>query len=191
MHATRDTSVIIFSKGLGGRVIAALCRYRKFEIVMNIIEKSFWLIAVIVTFVNAYILKSRSQDAIARNPELKEGYEKIFRGYLIYLNIPWVVMGIGILFGGVAGVFDYFNPRTGNPSVLAFHLSVVILWALGVYWIYFRGGAEFLVKHPGLMNIDIKSASALKLIFALMLLGGITALVVMWSGYFPQPHLER
>ena len=100
---------------------------------MPIIEKSFWLIAIVVTFLNAYLLRSRSQEAIARNPELKEGYEKIFRGYLIYPNIPWVVMGVGILFGGVSGVFDYFNPAAGNPFVLAFHISVVALWALSVY----------------------------------------------------------
>jgi hypothetical protein len=161
------------------------------EIVMDIIEKSFWLVAIIVTFINAYILKSRSQEAIARNPELKEGYEKIFRGYLIYLNIPWMVMGIGILFGGVSGVFDYFNPRAGNPFVLAFHISVVALWALSLYWIYFRGGAEFLVKHPGIMNTDIKSALALKLIFALMLLVGVLVLAFMWSGNFPHPKFVR
>jgi hypothetical protein len=158
---------------------------------MNIIEKSFWLIAIVVTSINAYILKSRSQEAIARNPQLKEGYDKIFRGYLIYLNIPWVVMGIGILSGRVSGVFNYFNPRAGNPFVLAFHLSLVILWVLSVYWIYFRGGAEFLVKHPGLMNIDPKSALSLKLIFALMLLGGIVAMILMWCEHFQQPSFGK
>lgn len=156
---------------------------------MPIIDKTFWLIAIGVTFANAYIIRSRAREAIARNPDLKEGYEKIFRGYLIYLNIPWVVMGIGILVGGVSSVFDYFNPRAGNPFVLVFHLSIIILWLLSIIWVYFRGGAEFLVAHPGVVNI--KSALVLKFLFALMLLGGVIALIAMWFGGAIPPRFER
>ncbi|MBD0395870.1 MAG: hypothetical protein ICV52_19030 [Microcoleus sp. C1-bin4] len=156
---------------------------------MLTVDKIFWLLAIGVTVVNAYIIKSRSREVITRHPELKEGYEKIFRGYLIYLNIPWIVMGIGILAGGVSDVFDYFYPRAGNPFVLAFHLSIIILWALSIYWIYFRGGAEFLVKHPGVVNI--KSVLGFKVLFALMLLGGMFGLILMWSGDFPRLNFGR
>jgi hypothetical protein len=161
----------------------------KVKVLMPIIDKIFWLLAIGITFANAYMIRSRSREAIARKPELKEGYEKIFRGYLIYLNIPWIVMGIGILVGGASSVSDYFNPRAGNPFVLAFHLSVVVLWLLSIVWIYFRGGAEFLVAHPGVVNI--KSALALKFLFALMLLGGVFALIIMWSEGHQLPRFER
>jgi hypothetical protein len=100
---------------------------------MPIIDKTIWLLAIGITFANAYMIRSRSRETIARKPELKEGYEKIFRGYLIYLNIPWIVMGNGILVGQVSGVFDYFNPRVGNSFVLVFHLSVIILWLLSIH----------------------------------------------------------
>jgi hypothetical protein len=44
------------------------------------------------------------------------------------------------------------------------------------------------VAHPGVVNI--KSAVALKFLFALMLLGGMIALFAMWSGGFPLPRFE-
>jgi len=157
---------------------------------MSIIEKLFCLFAIGITCVNAYLLKSRSKRAIAGNPELKEGYGKLFGGYLIYLNVPWIVMGSGILVGGVPGVFDYFYPRAGNPFVLAYHASIVVLLVLGVYWIYFRGGAEFLVKHPGVINMDMKSAWAFKLLFAVMLLGAVFGMAMMWLSDLPDPRFE-
>jgi hypothetical protein len=90
-------------------------------------------------------------------------------------------MGIGVLFGGVPGVFGFFNPRDGNIFVLAFHATVVILWILSIWWIYFKGGAEFLVKYPGVFNQDIKSPILLKVLFAVMLIGGIFGMAFMWS----------
>ena len=152
-------------------------------------DKIFWLIAIAVTCANAYILYFRSKGEVARNPELKEGYDSLLKGFLIAMNIPWVVMGVGILAGGVQSLFDYSDPRTGNPYVIAFHSTVFILWALCVFWIYFGGGAEFLVRHPGWMNYNIKSVLALKLLLALFLFGGAFAEVAVWfrSPILPHP----
>src|SRR5215813_11393658 len=139
------------------------------------IEKIFWVIAIGVTCVNAYLLRSRAQKEIERNPELAEGYAQLIKGYLVFVNIPWIVMGLGIIVGGTRGVFDYFEPRSGNPYVIAFHLTVLILWALIIFWVYLAGGAEFLIRYPGVMNLEIKSPLVMKLLFALMLAGGVAA----------------
>ena len=140
----------------------------------------FWLIAIGITCVNAYLLHSRGQKEIARNPELADGYTQLVKGYLIYLNIPWLVMGLGIVVGGTRNVFDYLDPRGGNTYVMFFHITVIVLWALSIYWIYFAGGAEFLVRHPGAMNIDVKSPLVLKVFYGFMLLGGIAGEIAMW-----------
>ena len=147
----------------------------------NFIFDNAWVLFILVTVFNAFYLKARSQKIIAKQPDLREGYEKLFKGYLIYLNIPWIVMGIGVLFGGVQGVFSFFRPRDGNIFVLAFHASIVILWILSIWWLYFKGGAEFLVKYPGVFNRDIKSPILLKTLFGVMLAGGIFGMAVMWS----------
>ncbi len=149
------------------------------------IEKIFWVIAIGVNCMNAYLLHSRAQKEIARNPELAEGYAQLLKGYLVFLNIPWLIMGLGVIVGGTRRVFDYFDPRSGNPYVLAFHVTIIVLWALFIFWIYLAGGAEFLIRYPGVMNVDIKSPLVLKLLFGLMLVGGMAAEIAMWSGRLP------
>src|SRR5438046_8231312 len=100
------------------------------------IEKIFWVIAIGVTCVNAYLLRSRAQKEIARKPELAEGYAQLIKGNLVFLNIPWLVMGLGILLGGTRDVFDYFDPRSGNFYVIAFHITIIVLWALLILLVY-------------------------------------------------------
>ena len=49
---------------------------------MPLVDKMFWLIAIGVTCLNAYLLRSRARKEIARDPELADGYEQIVKGYL-------------------------------------------------------------------------------------------------------------
>ena len=51
---------------------------------------------VAVTVANALILKLRSRRYIRERPELSEGYKRLFRGVLLWGNLPWLLMGIGI-----------------------------------------------------------------------------------------------
>jgi len=55
---------------------------------MEIIFKHTWIMIIAATIANGLILKLRSKKYIAEKPELKEGYEKYFRGLLFYGNIP-------------------------------------------------------------------------------------------------------
>jgi hypothetical protein len=100
-------------------------------------------------------------------------------------------MGVGILIGGVPSVFDFFYPRSGNPYVLAFHATAILLWALMIFWVYLGTGAEFLVKYPGVMNVEIKSPLVFKLLVALMLLGGMAAEISMWTQVLPVSNTLR
>jgi len=144
-----------------------------------------------VTIANGLILKFRSKKYIVENPELEVGYDKLFKGYILYGNIPWIIMGIGNSSGLTNSTFDYFTPRAMNPIVLVFHASIIILWILSVRWIYFQDGAEFLERHPGLLNKSSFSgrtnftAKQIKIFFPLMLLGGIAGMIVMWSIKIP------
>ena len=149
---------------------------------------------IAITIANGLILKHRSKKYIDENPELEEGYDKYFKGWLIYGNIPWVIMMIGNLSGMTQNTFEYFNPKAMNPMVLVFHFSIVILWILSVRWIYFRNGAEFIEDHPGLIqkssfsgNTNV-TAKQIKLFFPLMLLGGIAGMILMWVMDFPAPQ---
>ncbi len=157
--------------------------------------KYFWVIAIIGTCANAFFYRHRSQEYIKDNPELAEGYSSLFKGYLIWMNIPWVVMGIGSTIGGVPSILHYFNPQDGNPYVLAWFGSIFLLWTLGFYWIFFKGGAETLVKYPGAVqfhspmtkNKNLTNPTHIKLFWCVCLLGGIFGVVMMWTQNIPIP----
>ncbi len=139
-----------------------------------------WILFILVTCINGLLMKARFTKIVERNPELQEGYDRLVKGYLICFNIPWVIMGLGMLLGGVPGTFSYFRPRAGNPFVISWYIAVVILWLLAIWWIYFRGGAEFLVKYKGVFNQDIRSPALVKIYIGLMLLGGVFGMYFMW-----------
>jgi hypothetical protein len=82
-------------------------------------------------------------------------------GDLIFYSTPWFVMGIGILIGGVPGVFDFLRPCSGNPFVIAFHLTIILLVVGVASWVWFWGGAKALVP-----IFEERSALTLKLYFA-------------------------
>ncbi len=149
---------------------------------------------IAVTIANGLILKFRSKKYIAEKPELKEGYDKYFRGWLLYGNIPWVIMAIGNLVGMTNNTFEYFNPKAMNPIVLIFHASIIVLWILSVNWIYFNNGAEFIERHPGLTSkTSIRgntnmTAKQIRSFFPLALLGGIGGMIMMWVMDIPTPQ---
>jgi hypothetical protein len=152
--------------------------------VYTIVNQYFWLLAIIVTCVNGAIWWRRAQPRIAERPELGAGYRRLISGWLISGSIPWVVMGIGIVFGGVDGVFGYFRP-SNSPYVIAWYLSIVIVWILTVAWLFFMRGAEQLVEHPGLFNLPSQDPRMLKAIFLIGGAAGIIILSMMALGLVP------
>lgn len=124
---------------------------------------------------------------------MKAGYDKYFRGWLIYGNIPWIIIGFGNLSGMTSHMFEYFNPKTLNPVVLLFHASIIVLWILAAYWIYLKDGAEFIERHPGLVVKQYPSKSrnptarSVKIFFPIVIGCGVAALAMMWIVDVPTP----
>jgi fermentation-respiration switch protein FrsA (DUF1100 family) len=149
-----------------------------------LIFQHFWIAFIVITCANGLIWWRRAQPHIAKQPELADGYRRLIRGWLIFFNIPWLVMGAGILFGGVRGVFDYFDPRNG-VFVLAWYASVVALWILTAVWVFLMRGAEQLIQYPGLLNLPSQNPRMIKAFFALSLIGGIVGMGMMFFTALP------
>ncbi len=149
-------------------------------------EKHFWVLFIVATVANGLIFKFRSRKYIKENPELKDGYDILFKGWIFYGNIPWVIMGIGVMTGMVESVFEFFDIGGLKPIVVLFYLSVVVLWILGSRWIYFRGGAEMLSKHPGFLTVGFSAVKIspfwVKALWTLMLVSGIFGFTMMLMG---------
>jgi hypothetical protein len=149
------------------------------------IEHHGWLVFVAVTCLNALILKLHSRRYIRQQPELADGYGRLIRGVLFWGNLPWLVMGAGIELGGLPGMFSYFHPRDGHPFVLAWFGVVITIWILGFWWLFARGGAEFLVEHPGLLRGPPCSPTAIRIYYCLCIIGGICGVVFLFVADIP------
>jgi hypothetical protein len=150
-------------------------------------SKYFWALAIVATGINVAIYRARSSKHIQENSELAEGYSRLLRGYFVWMNIPWVVMGAGCTFGEIPTIWHYFRPQDGNPYVLAWFASVFLVWLVGTFWLLFQGGAEMLVKHPGLFNVNISSPTKVKLFWLFCLAFGIFGVAMMWTQNIPLP----
>lgn len=155
---------------------------------MKNILNNIWLIFIWLSLLNAWSAKINSKYYVAQNPELRPGYKKIISEWLIFSNIPWLIMAIGNLSDSTLQFSDYMRLFTLNPFVLAFHISIILIWLLCVYWIFFKKGADFLVKHPGLINIygrGLKrkkmTSMDVKLFFAIFLITAFLALAALWN----------
>ena len=158
--------------------------------VINLFFYHFWLLALGITGLNVLIMRLWAQKFITAQPELAEGYRQLFWGMLFYLGLPWLVMGFGIVVGGVPAPLYFLNPKTGNPFVLTFHLTLVFLWLLGFVWIYFWDGAEFYVKYITPLrrsSILTRSPLVVKIMAAISFGAGLIGLVTLWLFDFPGP----
>jgi len=153
----------------------------------HFLAKWFWAGSIVTVFFNAGFIQARARPHIIAHPELREGYRTITKGFVFWGSVPWVVMGVGCVFGKVPSVFNFFRPRDGNPFVLAFFASVFLVWALGTHWIVFRGGAETLVKYPGVLNMNLKSSRTVMIYWFTCLAGGVIWFILMFSRDMPAP----
>ncbi len=160
----------------------------------NLLSKYFWCVAIIITAINWLMFRRRAQKHIIVNQQLEKGYTTLIRGYLLWMNVPWIVMGLGCTVGGVPSVWHYFRPKDGNPYVLAWFGSVFFLWAAGTFWLFFKNGAETLARYPGVIEFryglkrkDIANPVMIKALRLLCLAGGIIGVTAMWAMDIPLP----
>ena len=151
----------------------------------------FWLAAILLSFVNEAIMWQRSASHRKRDPSVADGYRSLARGFLIWWNIPWLVMGVGIHFGGVPSVFHYLNLKTSNPYIIAFAASIVFLWISGSFWLFARGGAEYLCRHPDFFKTGSTNPNLIKLFWTICVAGAVAAFAMMYFGQFTVPEFSR
>jgi hypothetical protein len=161
------------------------------------ISKYFWLLAIAFTGINLLIFKRRSRKHIKENPIVEKGYSVLFRGYLFWMNIPWLIMGIGIAFGGVPSVWHYFRPGDRNPYVLVWYGAVFALWIIGTVWLFFKGGAEMIAQHPGALEFsyglkrkEITNPKAIKVLWVMVLAGALCGVACLWFMEIPIPNVR-
>ena len=148
---------------------------------MDFLFERFWILLIFATLVNAGVWWIRGRSNRADDPSLTPGYKRLITGLLFWGNVPWVVVGLGVEFGGNQ-IDDYFHFSSENSYVVSFLVTIVILWALSLYWLLFRNGAETLAKHPGLLSPKDLSARSIKLLALVSIAGGAIFVAIFFSG---------
>lgn len=146
-----------------------------------LIGRYFWVALLAVSALNAALLRRRFRAYAAGHPEREPGYRLALRWFVGVNLLLWGWMGLGIVAGAVPHVFAYLVPLAGGPYVLVWHMLYVTLWALGLVWVLFRGGAEFLVDHPGLLRPNVTSPRLIKIMLGLISLGVLLVELLLWS----------
>src|SRR5664280_82507 len=146
-----------------------------------------WLFFEFAICANAIWFRVRAREHTKEHPELAEGYAALIRGWLLWGSLPWLVMAAGLEFGRVPSIWHYFRPRDDNPYVLAWYVCVVLLWILGLYWVFKRGGAEMMAGHSRIWRGDLSSPAKVKLACLLCVAAGVVAFILLLVMDVPLP----
>jgi hypothetical protein len=113
----------------------------------SLFSRYFWALSLILTAFN--YLSSERTAATSGPTSLRTSDEaKMLRRQLAVVSaLPWVVMGVGVVVGGVPDVWYYFRPQDQNPYVLSWFGSLFFISLLFAWWVLFRDGAAKAVKY--------------------------------------------
>ncbi len=122
---------------------------------LEFLFRNFWLLAIGVGILNYFLIRRNVRQYIKEDPSRESGYEQYLTYLLLFLVLPWVLMGAGILSGEMNTVFDALNPRNGPWIVQVFWGLIGSLFLVHAVWVIRGPGAEFYENHPGLLRINI------------------------------------
>ncbi|WP_133166843.1 hypothetical protein [Solimicrobium silvestre] len=157
----------------------------------NLFGHYFWVISIVVSL-QVFWQSGAVRERCKSDVEFAIDDSKVRWKLFLWMCAPWFAMGIGQRFGGVPTVWHFLKPGDGNPWVALFFLSVFGCWLLAAYWVYLRDGANAIVEHQlirinGLTGQVKLTPNKVKLVVALMLIGGIAAALTMFSNHMVVP----
>lgn len=160
--------------------------------------RHFWLLALGIGILNYFLIKKNVRPYIEEDPSREPGYEQYLSYLLLFLVLPWVIVGAGILSGELNTVFDLLNPRNGHWIVKSVWVLIGSLFIGHAVWVFAGSGAEFYENHPGLLRINIPgidpmhpTAKQIRWVWAFMtLIAVVLFLTFFFSSGTPFSHLE-
>ncbi len=109
-------------------------------IYFRLLSEYFWLI--VLGFAVFNYRKARGA-ILTSEPTGQVGEAEIYlKRFVLYANLPWVVMGLGQILGYTPTVWYYFRPQDGNPFVIAWLAVAFVTSCAYAWWVLFAGGAQ-------------------------------------------------
>ena len=146
-------------------------------ILFELVFKNFWIIAVVIGFVNYFMFKMRIPKNIEDENE-KEETNNLLKSILVFLTVPFALLGIFQILGDFKNPFFVFSKDYKNIYVI---LSIIVLfstWAIVLRWVFFKDGAKILIKHKEIFRGNFPAnETIIKIFFVFMILGGLLGLI--------------
>jgi hypothetical protein len=136
------------------------------------------LLFILVACVQGAIWRKRARSRIVLDPELDSGFRTFVRVWLIYGNLPWLLLGGAVLCGALPPPLNSLDPRH-SPYAGLILITIVLLWVATFEGLFFRGHAEVLLTYPGVFDVPLNRPWAVKLWFLICLSGGITGVILL------------
>jgi len=159
--------------------------------IFYIVSKYFWVAAIAGAVLSALLINRRCRRLVEQTPELAPSCSTLVWGFATWENMPWVVMGIGIMFGRVATAWHYFLQVRENTFVLLWWACVFVTVVVSAYWVFFKGGAELYGKLSELYGARFGSATAVKVFMVGALVATIVLFVFLYAVNPAVPGLIR
>jgi hypothetical protein len=147
------------------------------ENVPEVLSKYFWIALMAVTVVNGLMFKLRYRKHIQNDPQLSADFSKLIRGFIIWWNLPWVVMGAGILLGQLPTMWHCFSGVRDNPFALAWWVSILIAVLVSMYWAFSGAPDRICARLKEMRLLAPFSPIAIKL----FLVGALIMTVVLFA----------
>jgi hypothetical protein len=118
----------------------------------GIISHDFWLLGIVITVIDYAFCERAAAASASVIPSLSAEAKALRKRFAIMQIVPWVVMGIGVSVGGVPDVWRYSQPQDLNPYVMTWFASVFCIAIMFAWWVFFRNGANKIVKYQLMSN---------------------------------------
>ncbi|MGC1122065.1 MAG: hypothetical protein WBA22_13325 [Candidatus Methanofastidiosia archaeon] len=138
-----------------------------------------WFLGVPVGVINVLWGKYRLSETLRRHPEWTEEANTFLKGYLLYMTVPFLFLGLLQLAGGYNNPFYVFMHDFSIYQVLAWTV-LFFFWYRAFHYIFFQDGAKQLAKFHRIGNIP-SSETGVKILTILVLMAAIGALL---TGYY-------
>ncbi len=156
---------------------------------MIILFKYFPLFALLYSVIPALVRQNMYKSVPDFNPDDASKYRTAYWGSVLYMGIIWTPMIVGIFIGKVPTMLHFFVRDTGNPYINSYWMVQLALSIIGIIWVFFLSGAEFIEKYYlPLMSIRSKgsnpvltSPSFIKLIPVFSFI----AIIILWLFVLP------
>ena len=112
----------------------------------SFISKYFWVIGAFVMLFNLRASPQLRED-LMRDPVFAWEHRRLKQRYTLLLLLPWIIMGLGIMSGGVHSVWSYLRPQDLDAWVLGLHAYNLLLAAACLVWAVWFRGARTIAKH--------------------------------------------